>query len=357
MENVADPIAAVDDPVVEVRDANIAFDMDRGRSVVLDSASLGIEREEILGIVGESGSGKSMFASALLDAVVDPGLLTGEVIYRPTEDEEINILDLTDKELKRVRWEEISMVMQAAQSGFNPTMSIREHFEETILAHGADLEEQMEYARQLLSDMYLQPDTVMGSYPYELSGGMKQRALIALGLVLDPEVLIFDEPTAALDLLMQRSIVSLLKDMQEKYGWTMLFITHDLPLISDIADYIGVMYAFEIIELGPTLELLDNAAHPYTRALLKAVPSISADYDAMTPISGKSPDPVNVPRGCSYHTRCPIAEENCTSSDPGFHAVSVAHEAKCFYWENSEEAIPYDSSNETPYDEDSTNQQ
>lgn len=333
---------SVTDPVLTVRDVSVTYSMDRGESRVLDRVSIDIQRGEALGIVGESGSGKSMFASSIIDAVEDPGVVRGKIIYYPPEGSPIDLLSLTGEEMRGVRWEEIAMVMQAAQSGFNPTMTIRGHFIETIEAHDGDLDERMAYGRELLSDMYMDPDRVLGSYPKDLSGGMKQRALIALGLVLEPSVLILDEPTGALDLLMQRSIVALLKKLQDKYEWTMLFITHDLPLISDISDRIAVMYTYQFAEIRPTEELLNDPAHPYTRALLTAVPNISADYETMSPIPGSSPDPVEVPEGCSYHPRCPIAQEECRSHDPDLtdDTGDGTNKIKCFYPEKSRNEVP-----------------
>lgn len=325
--------------ILEIRDASVTYQMSRGESRVLDNVSCDINQGEILGIVGESGSGKSMFASSIIDMVEDPGITRGDVTYYPPDGQPIDMLSLSDEELRSVRWEEISYVMQASQSGFNPTMKIGDHFEETIRAHGMDLEEHMDHGRKLLSDMYLNPEQVMSSYPGELSGGMKQRALIALGLVLDPNVLILDEPTASLDLLMQRSIVSLIEDMQDEYGWTVIFVTHDLPLLTDIADRIGVMYAYELIEIGPIEDMLNNPSHPYTRALLNAVPNISAHLEEMAPIPGSSPDPVNVPTGCSYHPRCPLADSRCRQNDPSFHRVNDDHRSKCFYWEDAPDAV------------------
>ena len=161
---------------------------------------------------------------------------------------------------------------------------------------------------ELLSDLYLDPERVLDSYPHELSGGMKQRALIALSLVLEPKVLVMDEPTAALDLLMQRSIISLLSDLQEKYELTMVFITHDLPLVAEFADRLAVMYAFEFAEFGPTEEILEDAAHPYTRLLLKSTPNLERPSRDATH-RGSAPDPVERPAGCSYHPRCPLADE------------------------------------------------
>jgi len=329
-----------DKSVLSVRDAEVLFDMDRGTSRVLDNVNIDIERRSILGIVGESGSGKSMFAASLLDAVVEPGLLSGEITYRPEDGEPVDVLELERDELQSIRWEEIAMVFQGAMSSFNPVQDIETHFWETITNHGYDLEEGMQRARQLLSDLYLDPDRVLSSYPHELSGGMKQRTLIALSLVLEPEVLIMDEPTASLDLLMQRSILSLLERLQEKYDLTVVFITHDLPLVAGLADRIAVMYAFKFVEIGSARQILEEPAHPYTRALLRAVPTLDIPLADMKVIEGSAPDPVNVPEGCSYHPRCPLADESCSHSVPDLETVDQDHEAACFYWEEAADAVP-----------------
>lgn len=336
-----DTVSDSDDIVLELRDVTVMFDMERGQSRVLDGVSMEINRDELLGIVGESGSGKSMFASALLDAVVKPGQTTGEIMYYPQDGEPVDILSLNQNELKDVRWNDISMVFQGAMSSFNPTMKVKGHFEETIHAHRVSYSERMAHARQVLTDLYLDPDRVLNSYPHELSGGMKQRALIALSLLLEPEVLVMDEPTAALDLLMQRSILSLLAKLQQEYDLTVVFITHDLPLVASLADRLAVMYAFDFVEYGPSEEVIKNATHPYTRALLRSVPSVDAPLDEMRPIEGDAPDPVNVPAGCSYHPRCPLADETCRSTEPPFENVDENHETKCFYWEDSAETISY----------------
>jgi oligopeptide/dipeptide ABC transporter ATP-binding protein len=307
--------------------------MARGESKVVDDVDLDIRRNEILGIVGESGSGKSMLASSLLDAVVDPGTLTGSVRYHPSDGEPVDIVSASESELKRLRWEEISFAIQGAQSAFNPTMTIGTHFDETLRAHDADVDAGLDHARELLRDLYLDPELVLESYPHELSGGMKQRALVALSLVLEPDVLVMDEPTAALDLLMQRSIIGLLQQIKEKYGLTLVFVTHDLPLVADIADRIAVMYAFSIVELGPTEAILADSAHPYTRALLNAVPDLSTPAAEVSPIEGSSPDPVDVPQGCSYSPRCPLADSQCLNDDPPFYEVGDEHVSACHYWE------------------------
>ena len=336
------------DVILDVDGVSTTYDMDRGVSRVLDEVSLDVRRREILGVVGESGSGKSMFASSLLDAVPKPGQVSGRITYRPEGGDPVNVLDLSNSDLKRLRWEEISMVFQGAMSSFNPTLSVRGHFEETLSAHGYDADAGMERARDLLSDLYLDPDRVLDEYPHELSGGMKQRALIALALVLEPEVLVMDEPTAALDLLMQRSILSLVEDLQEKYDLTVVFITHDLPLVAGLADRLAVMYAFEFAEVGPAREVVRDASHPYTRALLKAAPSLDTPLSEMRPVEGSSPDPVNVPEGCAYHPRCPLATGECRREDPERFDVGEDHEAACFHWEQAEDAIPFELEDDDP---------
>ncbi|WP_227356435.1 ABC transporter ATP-binding protein [Haladaptatus salinisoli] len=327
------------DNVLEVRGVDVTFDMDRGTSRVLDDISLDIRRGEVLGVVGESGSGKSMLASALLDAVVNPGVVDGEITYRNEEGETVNILALDDDELKSLRWEEIAMVFQGAMSFFNPTLKIRGHFLETLKAHGRNVERGMEHARDLLTDLHLEPDRVLDTYPHELSGGMKQRVLIALSLVLDPEVLVMDEPTAALDLLMQRSILTLLDDIQKKYNLTIVFITHDLPLIKNLCDRIAVMYAFGVMEVFPADDL-GKSKHPYTRSLLNTVPNLTTSLDDLQSIEGSSPDPVDVPPGCSYHPRCPLATDECRRRDPELERVADSQEVACFHHESVDEELP-----------------
>lgn len=334
----SDNSLGVRDPIIQMNNASVTYD--EGASYVLDHVTLEIERNEILGIVGESGSGKSMLASAMLDAIPDPGVLSGEILYQSSDNTTTDMLDLDKSSLRSMRWEEISMVFQGAMSSFNPTMGIREHFIETLDAHGADRESGMERARELLSDLYLDPNRVLDSYPHELSGGMRQRALIALSLVLDPDLLVMDEPTAALDLLMQRSILLLLKNLRKKYDLTMVFITHDLPLVAALADRLAVMYGFRLVELAETEEIVNHAAHPYTRALLNSTPNLDAPLTEMEPIPGKSPAPINLPSGCAYHPRCPLADEQCRLEVPDYHMATTNHGTACFHWNKSIEAIP-----------------
>ncbi|RRJ33795.1 ABC transporter ATP-binding protein [Halocatena pleomorpha] len=331
----------VDDPILEIDDANVTYN--DGETYVLNDASVSIDRREILGIVGESGSGKSMFASALLDAVPDPGVLSGQIRYHRNDGSTVDVLELSDEELRQFRWEEVSMVFQGAMSSFNPTMKIRTHFTETLKTHDRSVSEGIDFARGLLENLYLEPDRVLDSYPHELSGGMQQRALIALSMVLNPEVLVMDEPTAALDLLMQRSILQLLDDLQSMYDLTIVFITHDLPLVASLADRMAIIYAFQFAEIGPRDSIIGDSAHPYTRKLLNATPNIDAPLVEMQPIDGEGPAPVNVPSGCRFHPRCSLATEKCRAEDPQldvFDEFDTDHRAACHHWQEAREEIP-----------------
>ncbi|GCF15865.1 dipeptide/oligopeptide/nickel ABC transporter ATP-binding protein [Haloarcula mannanilytica] len=326
--------------IFEVRDLNVTFQMNRGQSRVVRDADIDVARNETLGIIGESGSGKSMLASSFLNAVVEPGVTTGEVTFYPEDGNPVSVLDLSDSELNRFRWEAVAMVFQGAMSSFNPVTKIRTHFRETLQDHNRDIPAGMDRARDLLESVYLDPERILDSYAHELSGGMKQRALIALSLVLEPDVLVLDEPTAALDLLMQRSIVTLLRELQAEYDLTLVFITHDLPLLTKLADRIAVMYAFNIVEIGTTDDLLYNASHPYTRALLDTTPDLNVPVDEMDIIEGSKPDPVDQIPGCSYHPRCPLADDHCRSEEPAMMTVRNTQESACFYYNQAADAVP-----------------
>jgi len=332
----------VDDAVLEIRDARVTFEMARGRAEVLQGVNLDIERGECLGIVGESGSGKSTFGSTLMDAVEDPGVLTGDITYYPEPDSDgMDILDLNSRELKAYRWEHVSTVSQASGNSFSPTLSVRRHFVDTFEAHNVDVESGMETARERLREMQLEPERILSSYQHELSGGEKQRAMIALSLVFDPEVLILDEPTVGLDLMVQRNILSLLYDIRQEYDLTMIYITHDLPTIAGIADRLAVMYAFDIVEMGQTREVLLSPQHPYTRMFTKASPGLETPAEAIETIPGDSPDPINVPQGCPFHPRCPIAQERCEIDDVELRSSEDSdHEVACFYPERAVDDIP-----------------
>ena len=330
------------DTVIEIENATVSFPSGRGRARPLNDVSFEVKQGEILGIIGESGSGKSMFASAVLDSVVEPGVLTGSVRYYPEEGDPVVINELSPAEVRGLRWESLALLPQGAMSVFNPVRDIETHFRETLDSHGRDEDEGMDRARELLREVNLEPESVFDNYAYELSGGQKQRILIALSLLLDPDVLIMDEPTSALDLLMQRQVLNHLYQVREEYDLTIVIISHDLPLVTGFAQRLAIMYAFEIIEVGDARDILGNPSHPYTRALLRSTPSLSMDPEDIQGIEGRSPDPVNIPSGCSYHPRCPLADDRCEIEDPALAEIEPGHTAACFYWDQAADAVPLD---------------
>jgi len=299
--------------LLSIEDLRVVHQSGRGFVKAVDGVSLNVFRGEVLGIVGESGSGKSTLAHTVLRILPPPAqVLGGSITFNG-----IDILRIPENEFRKFRWRKLAMVPQTALNALNPTMKIAEHFLETARFHGIkDRGQVMEKASKLLEFLGLEPSRVLSSYPHELSGGMRQRVLIALSLLLDPELLILDEPTTALDVLTQRFILDLLKDIKAKLNLTMIFITHDIAIIADLADRVAVMYAGKIVEVGNVYTVFKNAKHPYSQALIKSVPSLVGKLDDMKPIPGSPPDLVNPPPGCRFHLRCSFTMDICRKEEP-----------------------------------------
>lgn len=285
-------------------------------------------------LVGESGSGKTTLALAITRSLPPAARVSGGEILYNGGGSAVNLLNLQEKELNNYRWREIAIIYQSALNAFNPVLTIKDHFIETVKAHNrsAKSDEILERARYLLNLVALEPDRVLRSYPHELSGGMRQRSFIALSLLLNPKVLILDEPTTALDVLTQDNIINILKDIKRKLNITMIFVTHDLALAAEIADRIAVMYAGRIVELADVYEIFYNPRHPYTIGLLKSIPSLSKELGELTPIPGSPPDLVQLPSGCKFHPRCPYADEECREEEPVLMDIAPNHMVACHKW-------------------------
>ena len=316
-------------PILSIRDLIVEFDLGRGALRAVNRASLDVYPGEVMAVVGESGSGKTTLAFSVLNLVPPPGRITkGEILFGP-----MDVLAASPEELRRYRWKEVAMVFQAAQNAMNPVMRIADQMVDTAQAHGkASKGEVLERASELLRLVRLEPSQVLRSYPHELSGGMRQRVIIVLSLLLEPKMLILDEPTTALDVVTQAYILDILTDIREKLGLTMMLLTHDMSIVAKVADRVGVMYAGRIMEVGKIEEIFYDAKHPYTVGLINAAPSLIGDIADKKPIPGSPPDLLNPPPGCPFHPRCAHATDRCQEEEPELKEIGDGRLVACHNW-------------------------
>jgi len=323
--------------LMEVKNLHIAYNTDRGKLHAVNGVDFSIYNNETTAVIGESGCGKTTLCLALLKLTEkNARYLSGEIIYQGDEQEK-NILKLDEGELRKLRWSDISLVFQASQSVFNPVIKIKEHFIDTVRAHqrGLSAKKILKRARNLLEQMQLDADRVLSSYAHELSGGMKQRTLIALSFILEPKIVIFDEPTTALDVLTQRKILDLLKTIKEKNDFSLIIITHDLAISAELADNVATMYAGKIVEYGPVESIYYQPRHPYSYGLIKAVPKIVAGEgeEGLTSITGKPPDLIEIQEQCSFAPRCDFASSKCYNTIPSLNNIAEGHQVACFNYQ------------------------
>lgn len=317
--------------LVQLQNVTIDYQMKKFDIRAVTDCSLNIKRGKITALIGESGSGKTTLASSINDCISSPGkMVSGSVMLYDGENP-IRIEKLSEKEKETIRWSKISMVFQAAQSALNPTMTVWEHFYETYHVHAkeATKEEILMRSKELLEYVKLDPERVLTSYAHELSGGMKQRVMIAFALLLNPVMMILDEPTTALDVITQDYIFNILRDINQNRDVTMLLMTHDVNVVAKFSDYVAVMYAGRIMEYGPTREVFSAPRHPYTQGLLAATPSLTCDLSKLKAIPGNPPDLRNLPTGCVFHDRCPYAHETCRLQEPEYTVVED-RATRCF---------------------------
>ena len=305
------------EPVLEISGLSVDYGFGPEAVHAVAEASLTLNRGEVLGLAGESGSGKSTLAYAVTRLLREPGVITaGSAVFHGRQGAQ-DLFDLDAEQIRELRWSQISVVFQSAMNSLNPVFTIGAQLTDVLRAHEKELgrRERRRRAAELLDMVGITEDRLR-SYPHELSGGMRQRVMIAMALALEPRVLIMDEPTTALDVVTQREILQELGELRERLGFAVLFITHDLSLLVELADTIAVMYAGRIVEHAPAETLFRNPRHPYTEGLLGSFPSLHGERRTMTGITGSPPDLRSLPSGCAFHPRCGYAMDACGTQVP-----------------------------------------
>lgn len=319
--------------VIEIKGLTVKFPMKIGTLCAADEVNFEIEKGKITALVGESGSGKSTVASAVLRSVSSPGVISsGSIMYQGND-----VLKFNKTELQKYKWSQVAMVFQAAQNVLNPVMTIKEQIMETVLAHEPKMKEEdiVAKASKLFDYVRLDATRVLKSFPHELSGGMKQRVMIAFSLLLDPELLILDEPTTALDVITQDYIFEILEKIHKELGITMLLLTHDIGVVAKVADKVGVMYAGKIVEFGDIFTVFGSGKHPYTRSLMQAAPSLIGDVKDLKTVKGAAPNLLDLPSGCTFHPRCTCAKEVCSKQTPKVSILEDKHIVMCHIYEEA----------------------
>ena len=331
------------EPLIDVKDLSVVIDRDEGVVRPLNGVSFRIAAGQAVGIVGESGCGKTMTSNALLRILPPAAEITsGHMRYRRKSDEQVvdlATIDADSDEMRQIRGSDISMIFQEPMTAFSPVHTVHNQIAEMIQLH-SDMDDEAARKRVVeLLDLVGIPDPEgrADDYPFQLSGGMRQRAMIAMALASNPRLLIADEPTTALDVTVQARVLKLIQRLQQELGLALMLITHDLGVIAHTVEYVYVMYLGQVVEEGPVADIFDHPAHPYTQALLHSIPSLTSKAERLEPIDGSVPSAYALPSGCPFHTRCTQkVGDICHQQMPGHAEVGPGHRASCFIHEGAD---------------------
>jgi oligopeptide/dipeptide ABC transporter ATP-binding protein len=311
-------------PVLEVRGLRVEYATSSGSVAAVDGVDLDVHKGEFVGVVGESGCGKSTMLFAIAGLLSPPAAVTGGSVGFKGE----NLVTMTEKQLNRLRWRDYSVVMQSAMNALNPVATIGGQFKDAIDAHSkSSARETRERSVEVLELVGIDP-VHLKSYPHQLSGGMRQRAMIAMALLFTPDLVMMDEPTSALDVVAQRSLMVQIKELQRRLGFAVIFVTHDMSLVSHFSDQLLVMYAGQVVEAGPTRTVFDQPTHPYSQGLLDAFPSVRGPRVELIGIPGSPPNLADLPSGCRFQARCPVVQDRCLTLEPDLYPVGVV-QSRC----------------------------
>ncbi len=318
------------EPILKIKDLKVYFDLDEGLVKAVDGVDLEMEKGTTLAIVGESGCGKSVTCMSILRLIPSPpGRIAGGEIYYKGK----NLVEVTDREMEAIRGNDISMIFQEPMTSLNPVFSVGDQIKEAIMLHQKKGNDE---ARELSIDILEKvgipsPHIRIDDYPHQMSGGMKQRVMIAMALSCNPEILIADEPTTALDVTIQAQILDLMKSLQDEFGMSIMMITHDMGIVASIASHVAIMYASRIIEYGSVDNIFSNPRHPYTLGLFTSLPVAGARKDNLYVIPGNVPNPLAFPEGCTFWPRCIFADDKCRTEEPALEEIAPGHTAACHY--------------------------
>jgi peptide/nickel transport system ATP-binding protein len=316
-------------PLLEVDRLVMRYKIKAGEVSAVEDVSFTVHQGEAVGLVGESGCGKTSVALSLLRLLPSNAQYVSGEIRLNGED----LLFLSNEEMRQRRWKEISMVFQGAMNSWNPVYRVGDQIRETLDTHYRGVmnyDEQRTHMEKLFSAVGL-PPSMLDRYPHEYSGGMRQRAVIAMALACSPELIIADEPTTALDVIVQDQILKELKRIQQDLGMSIIYISHDIAVIAEVTDSLGVMYAGKLVEYGPTASVFARPRHPYAYLLLRSTPSISGPRRQLAPLEGEPPDLLDPPTGCRFHPRCPFATEQCVRDEPPLEDIGGGHRVACWH--------------------------